>query len=175
MEDCFQKMSPLASKFLVLEPNENSDFQLENHQISRFAIWKCDFSDLRGPPKSNQSTSSTKFFVVGTVIAKLEFTLASLSLSPYKIGLTYVCILKPQYNPMHVSNLLIHMRDDDIIYHIPCFKPPITWYVTTMFHVSSPNYLIHDNSDHISVKTCGLPRINNIMRNLTLNPGDTAR
>jgi len=26
----------------------------------------------------------------------------------------------------------------------------------------------------MKVKTCGLPRINNIMRNLTLNPGDTA-
>ena len=26
-----------------------------------------------------------------------------------------------------------------------------------------------------SVKTCGQPKINNVMRNLTLNPGDSAR
>ena len=27
----------------------------------------------------------------------------------------------------------------------------------------------------LAVKTCGLPRITSVMRNLTLDPGDTAR
>ena len=38
---CFQKIRPLASKFLVLKQNENFDFdfELENNQISRFAIF----------------------------------------------------------------------------------------------------------------------------------------
>ena len=27
----------------------------------------------------------------------------------------------------------------------------------------------------VAVKTCGLPRITSVMRNLTLDPGDTAR
>ena len=27
----------------------------------------------------------------------------------------------------------------------------------------------------LSVRTCGQPKINNVMRNLTLNPGETAR
>ena len=28
---------------------------------------------------------------------------------------------------------------------------------------------------NVAVKTCGLPRITSVMRNLTLDPGDTAR
>ena len=30
-------------------------------------------------------------------------------------------------------------------------------------------------TNFLAVKTCGLPRITSVMRNLTLDPGDTAR
>ena len=49
---CLKKIGPLASNFLVPEPN---DVELENQQVSRFAIGKWDFSNFGWPPKLNQS------------------------------------------------------------------------------------------------------------------------
>ena len=53
MEVTFLEDEPSSFKIFILEPSENLDFELENHQISRFAILKWDFSDSGGPPKLN--------------------------------------------------------------------------------------------------------------------------
>ena len=62
MEALFSKDE--LSFFFGSRANEKSDVELENQQISRFAILKWDFSDFEGPPKLNLGTKSAIFLLL---------------------------------------------------------------------------------------------------------------